>query len=127
MGTLTIVLENHDGKDRTWGHIVREDGTVDMESYVTQIEAGELDNAFGDAEECPRCEAHLDSDDCDECGMTAEEIAEANRPQCANFDTCGQHIFMGDWDNQSYGEYYCGACVTILDEIPSHVTSPMFP
>jgi len=122
---LTIILIDNDGKGRTSGYIVGDDGTVDEQSIATQIEEGELDEAFGDAEECPRCEEPLDSDDCENCGMTAEEIHEENRPRCTNFDECGHRIFMGDWD--TYEEYYCSDCVTVLDEVPDYVPARMFP
>lgn len=125
MSKLTIVLMDNDGKGRTSGYIVGDDGSIDEHNTATQIEEGELDEAFGDADECPRCEAHLDADDCDECGMTAEEIHEDARPRCENFDDCGNRIFMGDW--QSDDGYYCSDCVTILDEVPDYVPARMFP
>lgn len=127
MTMLTIVLENNDGKGRTWGHIVNADGTLDEESYVTQINEGELDNALAFPDECPRCGAALDADDCGDCGMTSDEIGEDARPRCANFETCGHHIYMGDWDCYSDGDYYCADCVTVLDELPDAVPLRMFP
>lgn len=108
---IIVIADGHPG--RTYGYLADDD-----EWLLTLVEAGDLDNYYDGFDECPRCEAKLETDDCPACGMTAEEMWLEGQPVCQN-DGCEHKIQSGDWsDNDGY---YCADCIEIVgyvDEAP---------